>query len=110
MISEKADLVEEYARWMSHLESLDLLDVDKLVPLVKGDQLSKALGGIKKGPWLKQALDIAMEWQLRNPLETDPSGGVEEVRLLYPNDSLRTLITFGGFSSRLGRHRDIHSF
>lgn len=64
---------------MRYLETLNLLDVDKLVPLVKGDQICKALGDIKKGSWLKQALDIAMEWQLRHPLESNPSGGVEEV-------------------------------
>ena len=64
---------------MSALESLDLLDIDKLVPLVRGDRLCQALGGIKSGAWLKPALEIAIQWQLRNPKETDPSGGVAEV-------------------------------
>ena len=73
------DIFKEYADWMCALKSLDLLDIDKLVPLVRGDQLCQALGGIKSGAWLKPALDIAMEWQLRNPKETDPSGGVAEV-------------------------------
>ena len=64
---------------MFALESLDLLDVDKLVPLVRGDQLCQAFGGIKSGAWLKPALTIAMQWQLRNPKVTDPSDGVAEV-------------------------------
>ena len=72
-------LLQKYADWLFALESLDLLDVDKLAPLVKGDQLCRALGGIKSGPWLKKALDIAMDWQLRNPDETDPSGAIAEV-------------------------------
>ena len=64
---------------MFALRSLNLLDVDKLTPLVKGDQLCQALGGIKSGPWLKRALDMTMEWQLRNPDQTDPAGGISEV-------------------------------
>ena len=72
-------LLGDYADWMNTLHSLDLLDVDKLAPLVKGDQLCEALGGIKSGPWLKEALEMAMDWQLRNPEETDPSGAIAEV-------------------------------
>ncbi len=78
--------MEDYANWMRDLESLDLLDVDKVMPIVKGDQLCAALGGVKRGAWLKQALEIAMGWQLRNPQETDPSGAIAEVR------SIRLLI------------------
>lgn len=76
---EAMEISRQYALWMSELRSLDLLNVDKLVPIVKGDQICEALGNIKKGSWLKEALDIAMEWQLRNPHETDPSGGITEV-------------------------------
>lgn len=52
--------------------------MDRLKPIVNGNQLSKALD-TKSGPWMKKALDIAMEWQLRNPGETDPAGGIAEV-------------------------------
>ena len=72
-------LLGDYADWMNTLSSLDLLDVDKLAPLVKGDQLCKALGNVKSGPWLREALDMAMDWQLRNPEGTDPSGAIAEV-------------------------------
>ena len=58
---------------------MDLLDADKIIPIVKGDQLSTALGGIKTGPWLKKALEIAMEWQLLHPEEKDAAGGIAEV-------------------------------
>jgi len=71
--------LQQYASWLSELQSLDLLDVDHLKPLVNGNQLSQALG-VKSGPWMKKALDIAMDWQLRNPDETDPAGGIAEVK------------------------------
>ena len=64
---------------MSELRRLDLLDVDKLVPLVRGDQLCKALGVKRRGPWVKEALDMTMDWQLRNPDQSSPDGAIEEV-------------------------------
>lgn len=75
---EKQNVLDGYACWLSNLQMLDLLDVDRLKPIVNGNQLSNALG-IKSGPWMKKALDIAMEWQLRNPEATDPAGGIAEV-------------------------------
>lgn len=59
-----ADLLRQYASWVSRLQRLDLLHVDKLVPLVKGDELRKALDG-KPRLWMRQAMTLAMEWQLR---------------------------------------------
>ena len=48
---------------------------------MKGDQLLEALGqNIKKGPWMAKAMEIAMEWQLRNPDRTDPTGAIAEVK------------------------------
>ncbi|MCJ1277533.1 CCA tRNA nucleotidyltransferase, mitochondrial [Puttea exsequens] len=74
-----AKLLDGYAKWLSYLEKLNLLDVDQLKPTVNGKQVSEALGGPKSGPWMKKALDIAFEWQLRNPDESDPTGGITEV-------------------------------
>lgn len=48
-------------------------------PLIDGKQLAKALS-TPPGPWMKDALDVVMAWQLRNPGITDPSVAVEEVR------------------------------
>ena len=72
-------ILAQYATWVEHLQSLSLLDVDKLKPLVDGNQISQAFGGVKKGPWMKKAMEIAMEWQLRNPEATDPKMGLQEV-------------------------------
>ena len=75
----RQELLYQYSTWVAELRTLKLMDVDSLKPLVNGSQISKALGADKGGPWMKKAMDIAMEWQLRNPEETDPAGGIEEV-------------------------------
>lgn len=75
---EPQKTLDGYATWLSDLQSLDLLDCDQLKPMVHGNQLTKALGA-KSGPWLSKALDITVEWQLRNPEATDPTGAIAEV-------------------------------
>ena len=77
-VPECQKILNGYATWLSDLKSLNLLDVDQLKPIVNGNDLAEALG-TKNGPWMKKALDIAMEWQLRNPEETDAAGGIAEV-------------------------------
>ena len=74
----RLSLLTDYATWLSRLHELDLLDAYSLIPLVKGDQLYKALN-TEAGPWMKAAMDMAMEWQLRNPDATDPDEGIAEV-------------------------------
>ena len=71
-------LVGDYALWLSELLSLGLLDVYLLKPLVNGSEISAALG-CKSGPWMKKALDISIEWQLRNPNETEKEACMEEI-------------------------------
>jgi hypothetical protein len=48
-------------------------------PLLRGTDLAKALG-TKPGPWMKDALDVVMAWQLRNPDSTDATAAIEAVR------------------------------
>jgi len=35
--------------------------------ILSGTELSTTLGGVKPWSWMKPALDVCMEWQLRNP-------------------------------------------
>lgn len=72
-------ILDKYAIWLEYLRDLNLLDVDKLKRIVDGKQILKALSKPKAGPWMQKATDIAMEWQLRNPDETDPAGGIAEI-------------------------------
>lgn len=53
--------------------------MDAFKPLLKGTDLAKALG-IKPGPWMKEALDVVMAWQLRNPDSTDSAAAIEAVK------------------------------
>ncbi|MCJ1257820.1 CCA tRNA nucleotidyltransferase, mitochondrial [Lignoscripta atroalba] len=71
-------LIAGYASWLSNLQDLDLLEAYCLKPLVDGKQLQRALG-VRPGQWMRRALDIAMEWQLRNPDDNNPENGVAEV-------------------------------
>lgn len=50
-----------------------------LKPLLDGKALAKAIG-TPPGPWMKDALDVVMAWQLRNPDITDPTQAIEEVK------------------------------
>lgn len=51
-----------------------------LKPLLDGKALAKAIG-TPPGPWMKDALDVVMAWQLRNPDITDPQQAIEEVKI-----------------------------
>lgn len=75
------DLVTErkYTSFLAHLRKLDILDAYSLKPLLDGKQLAKALD-TPPGPWMKDALDVVMAWQLRNPGVKDPAEAIEEVK------------------------------
>lgn len=67
------------------------------MPLLKGTDLAKALG-IKPGPWMKDALEVVMAWQLRNPESHDADAAVEAVR------ASRDAQTDSELPSRLASH------
>ena len=62
------------------------MDADTFKPLLNGKDLAKALN-TKPGPWMKDALDIVMAWQLRNPSATDPAEAIEAVKHARQSDS-----------------------
>ncbi|CAG8949320.1 hypothetical protein HYFRA_00004946 [Hymenoscyphus fraxineus] len=78
--SNKATLLGNWQQFIEHLEVLDLMDAPSLKPLVNGNELRKALGGIKAGIWMKPALDVCLEWQLRNPGNENKEEAIEEVK------------------------------
>ncbi|EAT84128.2 hypothetical protein SNOG_08960 [Parastagonospora nodorum SN15] len=77
--SSKEDILGSYAAFLNQLAKHDILDVDTFKPLLKGTDLAKALG-TKPGPWMKDALDVVMAWQLRNPDSIDADAAIEAVR------------------------------
>ncbi|TKA33786.1 hypothetical protein B0A50_00622 [Salinomyces thailandicus] len=76
-----SDLATEkkYKAFIQHLQDLGLLDAYALKPLLDGKTLAKALS-TPPGPWMKDALDVVVAWQLRNPGGTDTDEAINEVK------------------------------
>ena len=70
--------------FLQQISSLGLLEAYTFKPLLDGKALAKALG-TPPGPWMKDALEVVMAWQLRDSDNTDPSTAIEEVRLNKEN-------------------------
>jgi tRNA nucleotidyltransferase (CCA-adding enzyme) len=75
-----------WQRLVDHLESLDLMDVVAIRNILDGKRLQKDLNA-GPGPWLKEALEVCMAWQLRNAeivekdIEEAKCVAIEEVKL-----------------------------
>ncbi|KXT03230.1 hypothetical protein AC578_4807 [Pseudocercospora eumusae] len=80
----------KYIAFIEHLRALDITDACALKPLLDGKALAKAIG-TPPGPWMKDALDVVMAWQLRNPDRKDAQQAIEEVKNHQANGEL----TFG---------------
>jgi tRNA nucleotidyltransferase (CCA-adding enzyme) len=48
---------------------------------------------LKPGPWMKDALEVVMAWQLRNPSITDPTQAIEEVKKTRKGELTSRLIS-----------------
>ncbi|KAI9649857.1 CCA tRNA nucleotidyltransferase, mitochondrial [Ciborinia camelliae] len=72
-------LFSEWQKFIDHIKDLDVMDAPGIRGILDGKVLSKALG-VKPGKWMGPALDVCMEWQLRNPGSTDVEAAIEEVR------------------------------
>lgn len=48
--------------------------------VVDGKQLMQAFGKKSGGPWMVAALNMVMEWQLRNPGNNKPEEAIAEVK------------------------------
>ncbi|KUJ07031.1 uncharacterized protein LY89DRAFT_602116 [Mollisia scopiformis] len=73
-------LFSEWQTFVDHLEAMEIMDVASEKCIIDGGKLSKALGGVKPGIWMRPALEVVIAWQLRNPGVRDPSGAIEEVK------------------------------
>ena len=79
VISAFGGLFSEWQLFIDHLTDMDVMDAPSVKLLVNGDELKAALGGIKPGMWMKPALNVCMEWQLRNPGSEDKVAAMNEV-------------------------------
>ncbi|KAK2753138.1 CCA tRNA nucleotidyltransferase, mitochondrial [Arachnomyces sp. PD_36] len=71
-------VLQSYDKLFTYIRNHDLIDVVSLKPLVRGQELKEALG-VKQGPWVTSALEMVINWQLRNPTRSDKEGALEEV-------------------------------
>ncbi|PGH02452.1 hypothetical protein GX51_04620 [Blastomyces parvus] len=67
-----------YEMLLSYIENTNLLDVCSLQPPINGRDIMNALG-VKTGPWMTKAMDMVIEWQLRNPDEASKEAAINEV-------------------------------
>ena len=70
---------KKYTTFLQHLQHLDILDAYAMKPLLDGKALAKALS-TPPGPWMKDALDVVMAYQLRHPATATTEQAIEEVR------------------------------
>ncbi|KAF2739036.1 tRNA nucleotidyltransferase [Polyplosphaeria fusca] len=71
--------LKSYATFLERLRDLSLLEAYTIKPIITGGELAKQLD-TKPGPWMKDALDIVMAWQLRHPDIKDPATAIDAVR------------------------------
>ena len=72
-------ILRDYDAFVQRLEKLNILEAYTLKPLLDGKAVAKALSATP-GPWMKDALDVIMAWQLRNPDGKSAEEAIEEVR------------------------------
>ncbi|KGY15579.1 hypothetical protein PABG_11572 [Paracoccidioides brasiliensis Pb03] len=75
---EPHQLFQSYEKFLLYIENDNLLDAFSLRPLINGHDIISALG-VKTGPWMGTALEMLIEWQLRNPEETSKEAAISEL-------------------------------
>ncbi|KAI9783426.1 MAG: CCA tRNA nucleotidyltransferase, mitochondrial [Peltula sp. TS41687] len=76
--NDSNSVLDGYAVFLRYIREWDLLEAYLMKPLLNGNELAAALKA-KPGPWMGEALELVMAWQLRNPGVTDTKGAIEEV-------------------------------
>ncbi|PLB40560.1 tRNA adenylyltransferase [Aspergillus candidus] len=71
-------VVEGYDQFLEYIVAHDLEGVCELKPIANGKDVMEAFGG-RKGQWLGQALEMAMQWQLLHPEITDKTKALEHL-------------------------------
>ena len=69
----------KYTTFVKLLQDLDILEAYSFKPLMDGKALAKALD-TPPGPWMKDALDVIMAYQLRHPGKAIAEDAIAEVQ------------------------------
>lgn len=86
----KIAILRKYSKFLSNLSHLDLMEAYTFRPIIDGNALADALN-TKKGPWMKDGLNVVMAWQLLHPEATDPAIVVEELKPRLLEDIQKSL-------------------
>ncbi|OAX85159.1 hypothetical protein ACJ72_00461 [Emergomyces africanus] len=79
MQGKEADQVfNHYKKLLLYLEESNLLDACSIRTPINGRDIIDALG-VKTGPWMTRAMEMVIEWQLRNPDDTSKDAAINEV-------------------------------
>ena len=76
------DRMQGYRSWLLRLQELAVVDAGRLKPLVDGKRIMKEVGR-GPGPWLTEAFETLMRWQLRNPVSNDANKAMQELKDKY---------------------------
>lgn len=71
-------VIEGYDQFLEYIVAHGLEGVCELKPIVNGKDVMETFGG-RKGQWLGQALEMAMQWQLLHPEVTDKTKTLEHL-------------------------------
>ena len=71
-------MCRDYEKLLLYIEEQDLLEVDSLRPCVDGTVVSKELG-VKRGAWMTKAMEMVVEWQVRNPGNQESQAAIASV-------------------------------
>ncbi|KAI9652283.1 MAG: CCA tRNA nucleotidyltransferase, mitochondrial [Alyxoria varia] len=72
------DVLKEYTNFLSHIRSIKVGESYTFKPLIDGKTFSHMLD-TPPGPWMKDALDVLMSWQLANPSATVVQPAVDAI-------------------------------
>ncbi|GAB7362295.1 hypothetical protein MBLNU230_g2313t1 [Neophaeotheca triangularis] len=84
--TENADRVySDFSTTIKRIFELNLSEAYNFKPLLDGKALAKALN-TKPGPWMKDALDVVMAYQLRHPDQAKAEEAIEAVKAHQDQD------------------------
>jgi tRNA nucleotidyltransferase (CCA-adding enzyme) len=93
----------KYTAFAVQVADLSLQEAPNFKPLMDGKALAKALN-TPPGPWMKDALDVVMAYQLRNPDSATAEAAIAEVEHHLSNDKLEQKQNGGELTSSLVKH------
>ncbi|KAF4618151.1 hypothetical protein G7Y89_g14957 [Cudoniella acicularis] len=97
-------LFSDWQQFIDHLEKLDIMDAPSLKPLVDGNMLARALGGIKPGIWMKPALDYArLDVNSRNKFHREADRSLISNQNAPQDDDLDHLLTLSNLLTKPDR-------